>query len=337
MRRLLATALLLAVGLVACDDDAPEATSPTLRSALDAPLAPLALGLWGDGDRLWVVGGEGQASWIGRAPLDGGEALELASVPHPDGPPLWWIWGDGEGHLRACGAGGRILARDPDGEWRAEDTGLDARATLFGVWGSSVDDLWAVGGSASAQGPKGIVLRSEGGGPWRRLEDPALPDDLSLYKVWGRAADDIYIVGEGGVSLRWDGETLRRVDVPDLQLMFTVHGAADGPTLAVGGRQRGRAWRWAEDQWVEEPLPGLDGHPLNGVYVRPDGSAIAVGAGGAVIARDAAGRWGPPALDVLGAGDLYTLHAVWAPGLAWAVGGAIPRGRTGIVLREAER
>lgn len=313
-----------------CDDAdepprGPEA--PPMQAVGEVPIEPLVLGVWGEADAVWAVGGTSAGSWIGRS-----DGARMTPEPHPEGPTLWWIWGDGRGAMRASGAGGRVLAREGGGPWEAQDTGLDERAILWGIWGDSADDLWAVGGSYSAQGPRGVVLRATDGGPWRRLEDPALPTDLNLFKVWGSGPDDVHIVGEGGVALHWDGEAFTRVDVPDLELMFTVHGAPGGPTLAVGGRRQGKIWRWTGDAWAEEATAGLDGFGLNGVFVRRGGAAVAVGNGGTLLVRGEDGRWGTPATDLLGAGDLYTLHAAWWGEHIWAVGGALQRGADGVVL-----
>ena len=37
------------------------------------------------------------------------------------------------------------------GAWTAEPTGLDEKAILWGLWGSSATDLWAVGGQLTSR------------------------------------------------------------------------------------------------------------------------------------------------------------------------------------------
>ncbi len=324
--------LLGLLALAGCDGASadPDAGAPVpgdLRP-LDGALGPVVLGVFGTAaDDVWFVGGLLAPGARGRfiAHFDG---REVRAEAVPDGPALWWVFGDGAGRVRAAGEEGQILVREAD-VWREEQTGLDEKAVLWGLWGAAPDDLWAVGGSVRRGGPKGVVLRSAGDGAWRRVDDPALPDDLNLYKVWGRAPGDVHLVGEGGVTVRWDGETFTRHVAPVPDLLFTVHGRAAGPVLAVGGLDEGRVVRWTGEAWVDDGLTGAA--PLNGVFVHADGTARAVGATGAVFDRDRDGTW--RAVRAERALAPFTLHAVWGatPGETWAVGGDLNAGRGGLI------
>jgi hypothetical protein len=173
-------------------------------------------------------------------------------------------------------------------------------------------------------GPKGVVLRSAGDGHWRRVDDPALPADLNLYKVWGDGPDDVFIVGEGGLTVRWDGTSFRRVQAPVPDLLFTVSGRPGGPVLAVGGIDDGHVVRWDGGAWVDDEPPAVPA--LSGVFVQADGSARVVGARGTVLDRAADGTW--RRLRATGLAG-YTLHAAW--GADWAVGGDLTAGEGGVI------
>lgn len=303
-------------------DEPPVSFDLTLYD--DAPLTPALLGVWGTPSASWVVGGTtaDDGGYLARL-ADG----EVVPEPIPPVPQLWWIWGAGPDRLWACGEQGRILARR-DGAWTEEPTGLDEKAVLWGIWGSSPTDLWAVGGSIRNGGPRGVVLRSTGDGIWRRVDDSALPADLNLYKVWGAGPDDVHIVGEGGAALHYDGVRFTRHDVGVRDILFTVHGRAGGPVLAVGGLARGLVYRWTGDGWVAD---GPSGAPsLNGVFVRADGSALVSGARGTLFFRTAGGAWqrleGPSAVGA------RTLHAVWAEPDLLAVGGDLVALTDGVIV-----
>lgn len=163
----------------ALDSGAPEAEAGLRAVSLDE--APLFLSAWSSpneagASEIWLAGG---SPAVGGVIARGGDALEYA--PIPPGPPLWWIWGTGD-RIWAVGEGSRILTRR-DGEWRREPVDLPDTAVLWGIWGSSATDLWAVGGSPRPDGPKGILLHSAGDGVWTRVMDEALPTTSNLFKT----------------------------------------------------------------------------------------------------------------------------------------------------------
>jgi hypothetical protein len=324
----------LALAAAGCDDGeptpAPDASLPPLPSmtiAVDG-LGAALFGVWGaHDDAVWFVGGaEGPEGGV----IFRSDGAQVRAVTAPPGPRLWWIWGASAAQQWACGEAGRILARRDD-SWVEEPTGLDEKAVLWGLWGSGPDDLWAVGGSVRRGGPKGLVLRSRGDGVWRPVADPALPDDLNIYKVWGTGPDDVHLVGEGGLTLHWDGARFERHDVGVRDLLFTVHGAAAGPVLAVGGLSRGLAFRRDSAGWLPDELEGAA--PLNGVFVRPDGTALAVGGRGAILARGAAGGW---SRGTIAGAESRTLHALWVGDHIWAVGGDLTAGTDGLIVTDRD-
>ena len=113
---------------------------------------------------------------------------------------------------------------------------------LFSVWGTSRNDLWAVGGKNVTVGcdagmcegdPSPMILRFDGS-TWREVQSPRAS---ILWWVFGFSASDVWIAGERGVMLHWDGT--RIVDVPTDAArnvkLFGVWGAAPNDVWAVGG------------------------------------------------------------------------------------------------------
>ncbi|MEZ4469167.1 MAG: hypothetical protein R3F43_33200, partial [bacterium] len=154
----------------------------------------------------------------------------------------------------------------------------------------------------------------------------------NLYKVWGTGPDDVHLVGEGGVALHWDGQRFTRLDADTAEVLFTVHGQPGGPVLAVGGLTAGVVRRLDAGRWVDDGAPAAP--PLNGDFVRPDGTALVTGARGIVLERTATGAWRrlrPPADDTIGD---RTLHAVFVGPDTWAVGGDLSALREGVVATD---
>lgn len=311
------------------DLDADVAVPPGLV-AVPGELPALVLGVWrGEGDEVWFAGGEQGPNGGLLARFDGAQVVR---VPAPPGPTLWWVFGVDDQRW-ASGEAGRVLRAPAGGvgPWTAETTDLPDTAVLWGLWGANDHDLWAVGGSPRPDGPKGLALRSTGDGRWTRVVDAALPEAQNLYKVWGSGPNDVHLVGEGGVALHWDGAALTRVPTPTEDLLFTVHGQPGGPVLAVGGISAGIVLRFEGDRWVDDDAPPVPA--LNGVFVAPDGTAIATGARGLVLLRDAAGTWTRQRLmlDADAADD--TLHAVTLGATdVWAVGGDFATVDRGLIL-----
>lgn len=335
MPRLLLCALLLLLG---CDDTTdPPDPEPDAGAGLTivAQTDPAWMGVWSDGDTVYTAGGTASSGAIGRI-ADGALTIE----PTPDGPHLWWVFGTDADHVWACGDGGRILRRQPDGTWAAETTDVPPETVLWGLWGSNSSDLWAVGGTNANGGPRGVVLRSAGDGVWSRVTDPALPLEdpadefagLNLYKVWGSTPDAVHLVGEGGAAIRWDGQAFTTLSTDTNAVIFTAHGQSGGPTLAVGGLAESVVRRLDGDAWIDDGAPA--GLPLNGVFVRPDGSAWVSGARGLLMRRDADGNWAR--LRAPEGAGARTLHAVWAAGdVVWSVGGDLVGLQDGLIVNSA--
>ncbi|MBX3224752.1 MAG: hypothetical protein KF795_29820 [Labilithrix sp.] len=81
--------------------------------------------------------------------------------------------------------------------WTEVDT--HSTVTLRAVWGSSKDDVWAVGDVGTIR-----HVTKANATDWEVVASPTRED---LHAVWGSAADDVWAVGDAGTILHYDGRT----------------------------------------------------------------------------------------------------------------------------------
>ena len=213
------------------------------------------LGTWGHNGDVWFAGGTVDSGNTSTGIIARYRSGKITRANIPEGPLLWWVFGFDSSTIWSVGEGGRILRRTEE-RWIEEYNFEDDKAILYGIWGASPTDLWAVGGSVRRNGPKGLVLRSKGDGRWTRVKDPAFPEDLNLYKVWGKAKEDVMLVGEGGVAIHWNGREFKRQDTG----VSTSFSRFMGSRLAMarrGWRQPGSYFR------LRRPNVGSGGHPAS--------------------------------------------------------------------------
>lgn len=312
------------------------------------PLDPIVLSVGGaDREQLWAVGGTCDLTGDCRATSS---ALILRSNGRSDDGPswhevespkqavLWWVHAPAPNEAWIVGEQGTILHWD--GHALVEvPSGLGAEVKLFGVWGASRDDLWAVGGVPDQSS---VVLRWDGT-TWSRMTDAPTVGDGQLggtwYKVWGSAPDDVYLCGQLGTLVHWDGARFDRIDLSDAGVgprdgLFTVHGRARDEVYVVGGLPaQGKVVHYDGARWA--PIAGLDlsrTQLLTGVYEDPAGDLALVGLGGARFLRT--GPDGAFRDDSLRA-PLADFHAAWlaAPDEVYAVGGNFYALQRGLVAR----
>lgn len=321
----LALLALLSLPLVACDD---EETPPVDADAgvgswavvTESPEAALLAVHGTDSDDVWMVGaddGEGPVAvhW------DGAAWSRMATGLIGD---LWWVHAFDDGEVFFSGSDAHV-ARYADGAFERMTTPGLGKHTVFGLWGATSDDVYAVGAVA---GRNGFVWHYDG----EAWTDLPLPDGLpqteardipSFFKVWGTSADDVWVVGGEGVVLRGNArDGFTAVDSGADGLLFTVHGTGDR-LVVVGGAQNGVLLEADGDALVEKTPTGAP--LLQGVCVANDGVTWAVGARG-VVYREGAEGFERVNTDLQL--DVQSLHAVWVDpqGGVWAVGGNVLSG-----------
>ena len=229
---------------------------------------------------------------------------------------LWWVFGFQQGPVFMGGEGGTILSFR-DGSFSAMET--PGEGTVFGIWGSDPNDLWAVGGDALAS-DSAFVWRYDGE-RWRSMN--GLPPEAlalgALFKVWGRGAEDVWLVGMAGMALHWDGAGFARLPTATSGRLLTVHAlpGSTGRVATVGGSFPGLMLEFDSGRWVDA-TPAGDVSQRMGVWLTSEGGH-SVGMDGTVFSRGPEG-W---VRETTGLESDIPLHAVWVDpeGGVWSVGG----------------
>lgn len=314
--------LLFGVLLGGCPEPVPPEPVPWTSVAQSRPEALLAVSGRSSSD-VWAVGAD-----RGRGPAvlhyDGKAWRELATGQRGD---LWWVHAFEKGPVMMAG-GNATLLRYEDGVFTRMRTPGLARHTVYGVWGPSPEDVYAVG---SVSGQSGFIWHYDGTQwsevalPYDELPRTADGDIPGFFKVWGTGGD-VYVVGARGVVLRSRaGAAFTRIPTDTTSRLFTVHGAG-GVVTVVGGEGQGEILELDEaaGRFVSRSPEGCP--LLQGVSLSADGTGWATGFRGEVYRRRALGRWErvPLGLPL----ELESLHAAWMDpeGGVWAVGGNVLSG-----------
>ena len=301
---------------VTITNETGDATTTSLWTSVVEGADGAFLSIWHDRleDELWFVGSDS-----GNGPqvltYDG---TEWSTIPTGITGDLWWVWGT-DTTVYAVGENGHILSISKS-DHTVTDTVIDSGTQLFGIWGSSDTDIWAVGGEPYST--DGASLWHFDGTLWEQyLGTPDGFEELSYaFKVWGTAADDVWAVGTSGYSMHFNGADWSPVATPiegSFATLFTVAGDGKGAVYAVGGAGDGEVLSFDGAEWQNEtPDFALQ---LNGVYATSGFAPIACGKKGACYER-VDGRW---VADGRGAASQYDIHATLVDneGGVWVVGG----------------
>ncbi len=315
----------LAVLVFSACPQGPVVEWQTLSSGLDEAL----MGVGGTSDKdVWAVGAD-----TGAGPLVlhfDGSAWSRVATPGITGH-LWWVHAFSPTHVFISGASSTVLEWK-DGTFTRHDTPGLARQTVFGVWGSSPTDVYAVGSNTS--GRSGFIWHYDGIS-WTSVHLPAdLPrrngEIPGLFKVWGAPSGEVYFVGADGLVLRrsTDG-ALTKLETGNTQTLFTVAGAGKD-VFVVGGGQGAALLEKSGDAFsavAADGLPSLlQGVASNGTVT------VASGEGGNLFERKN-GKWTRVMTST--SAEIESLHAVWVDpsGGVWTVGGNVVSDlKKGVVL-----
>jgi len=96
--------------------------------------------------------------------------------------------------------------------------------TLYGVWGSAADDIYAVGANGCIVHFDGVAWSAQ-----------ASPTAQTLRAVWGSGYDDVYAVGDAGTVLHFDGDAWTVIDtIPTAEDLHSIWGSSDFSVYIVG-------------------------------------------------------------------------------------------------------
>jgi hypothetical protein len=241
--------------------------------------------------------------------------------------------------LAAAGCSGDPVA-PPGGEPPAWSVLLDEgdldRAVLS-VWGTSPDDVFAVGGPLGNTGFESLVLHYDGA-RWREL---APGGEETFWWVAGSGPNDVWMVGERGRAVRWDGAAFEAHPTGTTATLWGVIAFSPDDAWAVGGMPGGDegavkdiVLRWDGGAWSPEPLPEQLGRALYKVWGESSDDLYVVGEYG-VIWHRAGTTWelqsDPPIAD----GTLFTTTGC-SRNEVYAVGGEYVLRSDGEVWRRVE-
>lgn len=273
------------------------------------------LSVWaGAPDNVWVVGGHAGTGGpiVEHYDGTGWTKLDTSSLAGID---LWWVKGFDDGKVYVSGSQGTIASID--GTTFTKLTTPPGNVTVFGMWGATSTDVWAVGGTGQTGG---FAWRYDGAA-WTVF--PGFPSDLATggtcWKVNGAAANNIWLSGTNGSVMHWNGSMLERMDIADAQeqqeSLFSID-VNSKRAITVGGGSSAVLYENDGSGW-KSPLKNIGIQRLSGVAVS-DSSAYAVGQGGAILRRESGGSWVTDA-----SGTIESLHAAYLDpsGDLWVVGG----------------
>jgi hypothetical protein len=307
------------------DADTDVGSDACTNVATEMPDAVFAIWMKDTSD-IWVVGADTVVDPGGPllAHYDG-TAWDRIAVPGLTGG-LQWVWSDDADIVVFVGSGSHVVRHSISADtWDVQVIG-DPFYTLWGVWGSDANDLWAAAGDLT--GASNGAFFHYDGTSWTLAAHA--PDDAfspyQVYKVWGRSATDIWAVGTNDLVEHYDGAAWTQQTAPTRfgDSMFTVAGTAtDGP-YAVGGSGNALVWKYNGSSWINDSPTDSIVPPLTGVYDSDASGLVACGHNGSIWERDAAGDWAvdPRAVTPV---TVFDYHACWIDpnGGIWAVGGAV--------------
>lgn len=312
MPRLRAISVLCALLATACGADAEDEPAPRWRSVLEG-LPGALISVSGTSERdVWAVGGN---------PEDGSGAFVL----HFDGErwkrhstganvDLWWVHAFASGPVYFGGGAGTILRYDGN---TFTQLATPTKATVFGIWGASADDVWAVGGEPTQPG-SAFVWHFDGQTWSAPAGFPNIPI-ASWFKVWGRGESDVRFVGMDGAVVHFDGVSFTQPAPATNRRLLTVHAEPGERWTAVGGSSSAVILEDDGSGWVDVSPPTPSQAMIG---VRSSGSeAYAAGTGGALMRR-VGGSW---RVEPVGFDVFSDFHSVWIDptGGVWVAGGSI--------------
>jgi len=163
---------------------------------------------------------------------------------------------------------------------------------LWAVWGSSTNDVFAVGKS-------GAILHYNGTA-WSPMNSGISKD---LWGVWGLSPSDVFAVGDGGTILHYNGKAWSPMVSGTTEYLWGVWGSSPQQVFAVG--YWGTILRYDGTKWWQ--AGGLTLSRLFGVWGSSSSDVWAVGEAGALLHYD---------------GKAWGVFPSWGPIWLWGIWGS---------------
>jgi hypothetical protein len=114
--------------------------------------------------------------------------------------------------------------------------------SLFGIWGFSSDDVWAVG--------EGAEIWYWDGAAWS-IVDNGTSATHRLTDVWGSSPSDLWAVGNAGLMLHWDGSAWS--EVTGFSDYFEAVWGFSSDDVWVGARgAENQPYHWDGSEWTND-------------------------------------------------------------------------------------
>lgn len=144
------------------------------------------------------------------------------------------IWADSDHNVFVVGYGmnGATIGHYDGQTWRTMESYIMAEPAgeLTAIWGSSANNIFAVGGTIVQNYGRTMILHYNGAA-WS-IMNADFPG--CLFDVWGSGANDVFAAGLGGLIIHWNGQTWAQMNIdaainlansaPDIQGIW-----GDGP------------------------------------------------------------------------------------------------------------
>jgi len=198
----------------------------TSWSKMASPQTNDLYAVWGvSATEVYAAGDEKIATYNGTKWVAGYEdpAYDIRDLWSAPGSSTIWAVGKLGGNI--CYKSG---AGDPTGDWSAVYLYTTTSASMYGIWGASDSEIYAVGDG-------GLVLKCSGTctsvSSWSIMTTGVTTD---LRDIWGFSSSDIFAVGLNGVVLHYDGTTWSKVTTGSSSYFHGVWGSSPTDVFAVG-------------------------------------------------------------------------------------------------------
>ncbi len=195
--------------------------------------------LWGSGSKILAVA-------RGTVISSGDSGISWQSETTPVGTGyLNGVWGAGSnGPFFAVGDGAEILTSGGSGTWSSMNSGALSLLRFWGIWGSSADNVYAVGHTDDWPASNESQIVHFDGTSWKSAfySYNVLPAQY-MNSVWGRSQSDIFTFGSqsyrnDNCSTGWE-----KMNVPGVSPLESAWGieGADGLYYIFGVAESGQA------------------------------------------------------------------------------------------------